>query len=76
MYSRWFKAHGVHIAGERRQRKLVKQIVGDNVAAERGAFSFPSDKGGEVIKKVPFVYIPNLIMKIADVVSEHERQVL
>ena len=40
---------------------MVKQIVGDNVAAERGAFSFPSDKGGEVIKKVPFVYVPIII---------------
>lgn len=69
MYYRWFKAHNVHIAGERKQRELVKQIVGDNVAAERGAFSFPSEKGGEVIKKVPFVYVPNLIQKIADVVS-------
>ena len=54
----------------------MKQIVGDNVAAERGAFSFPLEKGGEVIKNVPFVYIPNLIQKIADVVFEHERQVL
>ena len=55
---------------------MAKQIVGDNVAAERGAFSFPSEKGGEVIKKVPFVYVPNLIRKISDVVYEHEKQVV
>ena len=76
LVDRWFKAHNVHIAGERRQREMVKQIVGDNVAAERGAFSFPSEKGGEVIKKVPFVYVPNLIRKISDIVYEHERQVV
>lgn len=58
------------------QRKLVKEIVGDDVVAERGAFSFPGNKGGEIIKDVPFVYIPNLIKKIADVTFQHERQVL
>ena len=50
--------------------------MGDNVAAEKGAFTFPAEKGGEVIKEVPFVYVPNLIKKITDVVSQHERQVL
>ena len=68
MYSctccRWFKAHNVNIASERKQRQLAQQLIGDNVVAEKGAFSFP----GEVIKEVPFVYIPNLIKKIADVV--------
>ena len=43
------------------------------MVAERGAFSFPTDKGGEVVKEVSFVFIPNLIRKIADVVAEHER---
>ena len=54
---------------------MAKEIVGDDVEAERGAFSFPSQKGGEIIKEVPFVYVPNLIRKIADVISQHERQV-
>ena len=31
------QSHNVHIAGERKQRELAKQIAGDNVAAERGA---------------------------------------
>ena len=55
---------------------MAKEIVGDNIVAERGAFSFPAEKGGEVVKEVPFVYVPNLIRKIADVVAQHERQVL
>ena len=46
------------------------------MVAERGAFSFPREKGGEVINEVPFVYVPNLMIKIADVVTQHERQVL
>lgn len=45
------------------------------MVAENGAFSFPVDKGGEVVKAVPFVFVPNLIKKIADMVSEHERHV-
>ena len=46
------------------------------MAAERGAFTFPAEKGGEEIKEVPFVYVPNIIAKIADTISQHERQVL
>ncbi len=49
----------------RKQWEVAKQNVGDDVAVEREALSFPSGNGGEVIKRVPFVYTPNLI-KIAD----------
>ena len=74
---RWFASHGVRMAGERKQREIAQEIVGDNVVAEKGAFSFPAEKGGgEIIKEVPFVFVPNLIRKVADVVAEHERYVL
>lgn len=63
----------VHIASERKQRKLAKEIVGDNIVSELGAFTFPTDKGGEEIKEVAFTYVPNFIAKVADVVSQHER---
>ena len=52
---------------------MAKEIVGDNIVAERGAFSFLAEKGGEVVKEVPFVYVPNLVRKIADVFAQHER---
>lgn len=68
--------HDVHIAGERQQRKLADQLVGDNVTAENGAFTFPAEKGGEEIREVPFVYVKNLIAKIADILEQHERHVL
>lgn len=61
----------VHIASERKQRKLVKEIVGDNLVSENGAFTFTTDHGDE-IREVPFVYVPNFIAKVADVVSQHE----
>ena len=63
----------ISIASERQQRKLAKGIVGDNFVAERGAFVFSSDRGREEIREVPFVYRPNLIAAIADLVESHER---
>ena len=59
------------IASEHSQRKLAHTIV---VVAEKGAFSVSTDHGEE-IREVPFVYYPNLIAKIADLVGQHERQV-
>ena len=70
---RWFKSMDVHIASENKMRKLGKEIVGENMIHENGAFTFPMDKGGEEIREVPFVYVPNLIAKVADVVHQNER---
>ncbi len=40
--------------------------------AERGAFTFSADNG-EQIKEVPFVYSPNLMITIAELVDKHDR---
>ena len=69
------KSMNVHIASEGKMRKLAKEVVGDNMVSENGAFTFPGTNGGEVIKEVPFVYVPNFIAKLADVVSQHERYI-
>lgn len=69
---RWLKGLNVSIASEAKQRKMAKTIVGDNLVAERGAFTFPHN-GGEVVKEAAFVYCPNLIAKVTDIV-EHHRQ--
>lgn len=71
--SRWLKGLNVSIASEKKQREMADEIVGDNLVAERGAFTFSVDKGGEMIRDVPFVYCPNLIAKVADTVQHHER---
>ena len=39
------------------------------------AFSFSTDKGDEEIRKVPFVYIPNLMRKIVYVVASYKTHV-
>lgn len=72
---RWFKEFKVAIASEGRQRIMANSIVGDTLMAEMGAFTFSIDKGGEEIRKVPFVYYPNFIAKVADMIETHERQV-
>ena len=63
----------INMASERKMRKLAREIVGDNLVSENGAFTFPIDNGGEEIKEVPFTYVPNFIAKLADVVAQHER---
>ena len=55
-----------------RQRRLAQTITGDDLVAEKGAFSVSTDKGEE-IREVPFVYYPNFIAKVADIVNQHER---
>ncbi len=61
------------IASERQQRKVAKEIVGDNFVAERAPFTFSPDKTKEEIQDVPFCYRPNLIAAIADTIERHDR---
>ena len=51
---------------------MAKDLVGDNYKVENVPFSFTVD-GREVIKEAPFVYVPNLIQKVADVATSHEK---
>ena len=70
--SRWLTSLNVSLASEAKQRVLAKKIVGDNITAGKGAFTFSMDKGGEEIKEVPFVYRPNLIATVSDYVEKHK----
>ena len=51
---------------------MANDIVGDNIKAEKGAFTFSHGKGE--IRDAPFVHCPNLISKVSDMVRHHERQ--
>ena len=70
---RWFKVFNIHLASEKKQRSLAKEITGDNMEAERAPFLFSLEKGGQEIRAVPFVYVPNLISKVADLLTHNER---
>lgn len=70
---RWMKTLNVSLASEHKQRALARSIRDQNVVAEMGAFTFSAEGGGEEIREVPFVYVPNLIAKVADLVTLHEQ---
>ena len=71
--NRWLKEFQISLASERSQRQLAREIIGDNLQAEKAPFSFTKDGGGEEIREIPFVFVPNLIRKVADVVAHNER---
>lgn len=73
MTYRWLKSLNISLASEGKQRKLANAVVGDNFKAESGAFTFHHKGGTDEIKEVPFVYVPNLIAKVADMISSYER---
>ena len=70
---RWLKTFRVHLASEKEQRSLAQDIIGDNMEAEKGAFLFSSEGGEEVIREVPFAYVPNIVRKVADLLTHNER---
>ena len=73
MHFRWLKTLNISVGSEVKQRALAKEIVGDNLTAEMGAFTVKRDGGGEWVKEVPFVYVPNLIRRASDLVEQHQR---
>ena len=66
----------VHLASEKRQRSLAHDIIGENMVAEKGAFVFPQEGRGVEIREVPFVYIPNLVQKVTDLLVHNQRYLL
>ena len=62
----------ISVASEAKQREMAKHIIGDNIVAEKGPFTFPLEKGGEEIKEVPFVYCRNLIASVCDTIEKHK----
>ena len=62
----------ISVANEVKQREMAKDIIGDNIVAEKGPFTFSLEKGGEEIKEVPFVYCRNLIASVCDTIENHK----
>lgn len=61
---------GIGIASERKMRIQANELVGDNLSAELVPFSFPHKDGGEIIKDVPYAYIPCLWRKVNDLLDQ------
>ena len=60
----------VSLASERQQRNRAKEAIGDNLAAEMVPFAFTVEDGVE-FREVPFVFVPNLIVRVADKLNQH-----
>ncbi len=52
------------MASEGQQRKMARDITGDDLVAEKGAFTFALNGGRDEIREVPFVYKPNLLLPL------------
>ena len=64
----------MHIASEKTMRVWTKEIVGDEVHAERVPLTFkPKDGTGEEVKLTPFGYVIDLWAKIVKILDENER---
>ena len=70
---RWLKSFKVSFASEGKQRAMAKNLIGDNLRAEMGAFTSRREGGGEEIRETPFVCVPNLIAKVSDILSLNDR---
>ena len=67
----WLKIFNVSLASERRQRILANESVGENLTSKMVSFVFHAERGGEVFHEAPFVFVRNLIAKVADKLTQH-----
>ena len=51
-------------------RYICRRIVGSNL---KGLFSFPSTSGGEELRVAALVYIPDVVLKVVDLLEENQR---
>eukprot|EP00731_Ephydatia_muelleri_P002365 Em0001g2365a len=72
---RWLKASGVSLAGEERMRYICRRIVGGNLKGEMALFSFPSTSGGEELRVAALVYIPDVVLKVVDLLEENQSEI-
>ena len=70
---RWFKAHGVVIPSEKRQRHLSEDILGDNLEAEEAPFTITLRHGGEDLRPAPLVFVPDLVTLVFQYLEQNQR---
>eukprot|EP00731_Ephydatia_muelleri_P010459 Em0005g1045a len=63
LLSRWLAHSGVHLASEKRQRLIAKEVIEDNLEAEIAPFFLSRPSYEDEIRAAAYVYTPNLIQK-------------
>ena len=66
-------ASRVRLAGEHKQRALVKNLVDSYLETEAAPMPFPL-RSGEEITGVPFPYCPNLVQKVTCLLQQNKER--
>lgn len=72
-YNRWLSQWGISLSSEKKQRKVARTLLGDNLEAEAVPLTFSLKKGGEEVRVTPYCYIPDLVRKLTDLLDENEK---
>ena len=59
------------MAGEKRQRCIANELVGDNIVSEPVPMSFSLPSGGEELRAASFAYTPDLIAKVFQILEQN-----
>ena len=54
---------------------MVKEAIGDNLAEEMVPFAFTLDNGEVEFRNARFVFVLNLIARVADKLNEHHQHI-
>eukprot|EP00731_Ephydatia_muelleri_P030963 Em0022g477a len=70
---RWLKASNISLACEERMCHASRKAVGENLKGELAPFSFSLPSGGEEFRGAPLVFIPDMILKVVELLEENDR---
>ena len=59
------------MASEKSMRVEAKELLGENLKVEPAPLTFKHRDGGELIKETGMAYIPDLWLKISDLLSQN-----
>ena len=65
---------GVATASEKKMRAEAKELLGENLKAELVPLTFKHRDGGEVIKEAAMAYVPDLWLKISNLLDQNSDQ--
>eukprot|EP00731_Ephydatia_muelleri_P004655 Em0002g831a len=71
---RWLKASNISLACEERMHHASRKAVGENLKGELAPFSLMNSlpSGGEEFQGAPLVFIPDLILKVVELLEEND----
>lgn len=71
---RWLTEWGISLSSEKKQRKLARKLLGDNLEAEAIPLTYPLKKtGGEELRATAYSYVPDLVSRVQRDLEEKEK---